>query len=144
MKLSLNDPILSPAYINITHANMMLQEVSYEDVAPYGSLAKRERVAISNTNNTLWFHVHQDNEFVGICGLYTAPKKCRIKGDWFLPQARGKGCGEFITQCRLFIAKELDYTTVEVLTLHPHYYEKKGFTIHKETRKGVWLATLEI
>ena len=145
--LELKDPILSPAPINISHNNMRLLEVGYQDVKPYASLAKKERVAISDTQNTLWFHVymgekHQD--FVGICGLYTAPKKCRIKGDWFLPQYRGLGCGEFITQCRLLIAKELDYALIEVLTLHPHYYEAKGFTIHKETRKGVWLADKEI
>jgi hypothetical protein len=44
----------------------------------------------------------------------------------------------------LHLAKELEYDTIEVLTLHPHYYEAKGFTIHKETRKGVWLADKEI
>tara|TARA_R110002153_G_scaffold209534_1_gene362111 strand:- start:6296 stop:6727 length:432 start_codon:yes stop_codon:yes gene_type:complete len=142
--MNLKDPILSPALIDITEGDMRLLEVTFMDVKPYASLAKKERVAISETKNTMWFHVFKDNEFVGICGLYTAPNKCRIKGDWFLPQSRGQGCGEFITQCRLMIAKELDYMKVEVLTLHPHYYEKKGFTIHKETRKGVWLSSLEI
>ena len=144
MNLSLKDPILSPAPIHITYKGMNLIEVSYEEVAPFASLAKKERVAISKTQNTLWFHVHNNSEFVGICGLYTNPKKCRIKGDYFLPQQRRKGCGEFITQCRMLIAKELDYSTIEVLTLHPHYYKKIGFTIHKETRQGVWLSSKEI
>lgn len=142
--MNLKDPILSPAPIDITQSDMRLLEVDFKDVQKYNSLAKKERVAITDTKNTLWFHVFKDNEFVGICGLYTAPNKCRIKGDWFLPQFRGQGCGEFITQCRLMIAKSLDYTTVEVLTLHPHYYEKKGFTCHKETRKGIWLYSLKI
>ena len=142
--MNLRDPILSPADIEITDKDMRLTQVDYLDVKPYASLAKKERVAISETQNTMWFHVFRNDEFVGICGLYLAPKKCRIKGDWFLPQFRGQGCGEFITQCRLFIAKELDYSTIEVLTLHPSYYEKKGFTFHRETRKNVWLYSYEI
>ena len=61
-----------------------------------------------------------------------------------MPEYRGFGAGDFITECRLLIAKELDYTKIEVLTLHPHYYKAKGFTIHKERTQGVWVADKEI
>lgn len=130
--------------IDITDGDMRLLQVEYAEIKKFGSLGKRERVSISDTSNTYWFQIQRDSELVGVCGLYLAAKKCRIKGDWILPQHRGKGLGEFITKCRLGIAKDMGYTLVEVLTLHPHYYEAKGFTIHKETRKGVWLASKEI
>jgi N-acetylglutamate synthase-like GNAT family acetyltransferase len=142
--LVLKDPIKSPAPIVFTDEHYTLIEVQYPEVKQFASRASKERVSISNTNNTLWFHIKDFSDLVGCCGLYLAKKKCRIKGDWILPQYRGKGFGEFITQCRLHLAKELEYDTIEVLTLHPHYYEAKGFTIHKETRKGVWLADKEI
>ena len=130
--------------ILIEEESLKLLQVSFLDVKKFSSLGKRERVSISDTSNTYWFHIVSNNEVVGVCGLYLAAKKCRIKGDWILPQNRGEGLGEFITKCRLKIAKELGYSLIEVLTLHPHYYEAKGFTIHKETRKGVWLASMEI
>ena len=142
--MHLNDPIKSPAPIKIESGHKALKEVEYMGIKQFKSLASKERVSISNTNNTLWFQLLDQKELVGCCGLYLAKNKCRIKGDWILPQYRGKGFGEFITQCRLLIAKELEYDLIEVLTLHPHYYKKKGFTIYKETRKGVWLADKKI
>lgn len=142
--MELHDPILSPAPIRMTEGNKTLLEVTYPQVKQFASRASKERVSISDTNNTLWFHILNDEEVIGCCALYTAKKKIRIKGDWIRPEWRAKGFGEFITQCRMYIAKELDYELIEVLTLHPHYYEAKGFTIHKETRKGVWLSTKEI
>lgn len=127
--------------IEYNEGSMRLLQVDYADVKKFGSLAKRERVAISDTKNTYWFEIQLHREVVGVCGLYLATNKCRIKGDWILPQYRGQGLGEFITKCRLDIARSLDFKLVEVLTLHPHYYEAKCFTIHKETRKGIWLAS---
>lgn len=124
---------------------MILEQTSYDMVKIFKSYGSKERVSISNTGNTNWYAICDKNkQMVGCCGLYLAKDKCRIKGDYIFAYHRGKGYGEFITQCRMLIAKYLDYKLIEVLTLHPHYYEKKGFTIHKETRKGVWLATLEI
>ena len=142
--MELKDPILSPAPIDISMGIYKLLEVDFNDVKQFSSKASKERVAIKPTGNTLWFHVFINNQLIGCCGLYTAVKKCRIKGDYFLPQYRGLGAGEFITKCRLMIAKSLDYTKIEVLTLHPHYYEKKGFTIYKERTQGVWVADKEI
>ena len=124
---------------------MGLEETSYQQIRIFKSYGAKERVSISNTGNTKWYCIIDKNRLmVGCCGLYLAAKKCRIKGDYIFEYHRGKGYGEFITQCRLMIAKKLDYKMIEVYTLHPHYYEKKGFTIHKEMRKGVWLGTLDL
>lgn len=142
--MELNEPILSPAQLVIVEGNRSLREVEYEQVKHFASRASKERVSISNTNKTMWFQILNDDEVIGCCALYLAAKKIRIKGDWIKHEWRGKGFGEFITKCRMLIAKELDYKLIEVLTLHPHYYRAKGFTIVKETRKGVWLSTLEI
>ena len=116
--MNLKDPILSPAQINITEGDMSLQEVEFIDVKQFASRGSKERVSISDTNNTLWFHIMNKDEIIGCCGLYLAKKKIRIKGDWIRPEWRGKGFGEFITQCRMYIAKEMDYELIEVLTLH--------------------------
>lgn len=139
MKINLKDPIKSPALIECSYANMRLCEVDFLQVKPFASRAAKERVAIKPTGNTIWFHIKVDDVVVGCCGLYVG-KKCRIKGDYMMMQHRGKGYGEFITQCRLLLAEQLEYEEVEVLTLHPKYYEKKGFTIVKERNKGVWYA----
>jgi len=120
-----------------------LEEVPYEKVDCFSSKARRERVSINDTKNTIWFHIYFADKLAGICALYLTNKKCRIKGDWIKPEYRGKGLGRFITNCRLKIIDEFGYKNIEVLTLHPNYYKSIGFTIHKEVRKGVWLATKE-
>ena len=142
--LKVKHPIDAIRPIFITDENRVLQGVDYLDVKQFASRASKERVSISNTNKTLWFHILNKDEVIGCCALYLAANKCRIKGDWIKPEYRGKGYGEFITQCRMLIAKELNYRLVEVLTLHPHYYKAKGFTINKETRTGVWHSDKEI
>tara|TARA_R100000995_G_scaffold81760_1_gene54858 strand:+ start:845 stop:1267 length:423 start_codon:yes stop_codon:yes gene_type:complete len=127
--------------INITEGRFNLREVSFEIVKRFASKGAKERVSISNTQNTLWFAVSYRNNIIGVCGLYLAKNKCRIKGDYLLPEYRGKGIGEFITISRMSIIKSLGYANIEVLTLHPQYYAKIGFNIHKETRKGIWYGT---
>ena len=74
-----------------------LTEVSYTNVKSFASRGSKERVSISNTNNTIWFHITYKDNIVGVCALYLAKNKCRIKGDWIIPEYRGKGLGEFIT-----------------------------------------------
>ncbi len=120
-----------------------LEEVPYEKVDCFRLRAKRERVSVNETQNTIWFHIFFMDKLVGICALYLSKNKCRIKGDWIKPEYRGKGLGSFITNSRLKIINELGYKNIEVLTLHPNYYKKIGFTICKEVRRGVWLATKE-
>ena len=148
--MELENPIYSPAPIEFIeddaagYRKYRLLEVQFEDVKQFASRASKERVAIKPTGHTIWFHVFINEELIGCCGLYTSANKCRIKGDYFLPEYRGKGAGDFITECRLLIAKALDYEKIEVLTLHPDYYRKKGFTIYKERTQGVWVADKEI
>ena len=141
-RMSLRQMILGPyqSADPVTHkdGDYSIVEAKYEDIKQFKSKASKERVSISPTGNTLWFQVFIKNELIGCCGLYVAPKTCRIKGDYFLQEHRGKGAGDFITETRLKIAKVLNYQRIEVLTLHPHYYIKKGFKIINEQRKGVW------
>lgn len=135
-------PIKSPMPIQIDDGKMSLKQVQYQDVKQFASKASRERVSISDTQNTLWFHIIYEAQVIGCCALYLAKKKIRIKGDWITQSYRGKGLGEFITNCRIEIARLLDYENIEVLTLHPKYYESKGFVINKEIRKGIWHADI--
>ncbi len=125
---------------------ILVRECSYDDIKVYKSRAAKERVSISDTNNTIWFNIMRigwkTHDTIGCCGLYLAKNKCRIKGDFIEKEFRGQGFGHFLTEIRKFIAKDKGYDTIEVLTLHPHYYKKEGFTINKEIRSGVWHADL--
>ena len=120
----------------------VLQEVSFCFVRKYASLAKKERVGITDTGKTRWFEFFLDGEPIGCCGLIYQGKKVRIKGIYLLPQHRGKGNGVFMDDCLLSIAKDDGVNVVEVLTLHPRFYKSRGFKILKETYKGVFLAQI--
>lgn len=127
---------------------IIVQESSYDSIKHFKSAASKERVSISDTNNTLWFEIQKMTymapKTIGCCGLYLAKNKCRIKGDFILKEYRGQGFGDFLTECRKFIANHKKYKKIEVLTLHPHYYRKQGFTINNEIRQGVWHAELDL
>ena len=126
--------------IRIELGKNLLLEVGFLGVRKYSNLAKKERVSISNTNNTRWFEFKLDGESVGCCALIYQGKKVRIKGVYLLPQYRGHGHGVFMDDCLLSIAEEDGINIVEVLTLHPKFYKSRGFKIIKETNKGVFLA----
>lgn len=120
-------------------------EVQYAQVSGFRNLAKKDRVSISDTKSTLWFHIKRDKELIGCCGIYLGKEKCRFKSVWLLPQHRGHGMFTFINNCRTRVAKNFGYNKIEVLTLHPDHYAQRGFNLIKETNnKGVWLmrATL--
>ena len=126
--------------IHYTEGSMEFVQVHYAAVRPFRNLAKKDRVSITNTSKTLWFHVKREKELLGCCGIYLGKDKCRFKSVWLLPQSRGTGMFSFINDCRTKVAQKLDYQKVEVLTLHPDHYAKRGFNLIKETNhEGVWL-----
>tara|TARA_R100001594_G_scaffold92108_1_gene126411 strand:+ start:223 stop:627 length:405 start_codon:yes stop_codon:yes gene_type:complete len=129
-----------PNDILIDQPPFKLVQVDYEKIAPFKNLAAKERVSLAKTQNTLWFHVMHEQELAGVCGIYLTKSKCRLKGDWVLPQARGVGCGGFMSNARMQVGRNMDYSDFEVLTVNPEYYKNKGFNIIKETHKGVFLA----
>ena len=123
---------------------MEIKETQFESIKHFASRASKERVAIKPTQNTMWFALSLNEITVGCCALYLGKKKCRIKGDFVMLDYRGKGLGKLSVETRLQIAKKLGYKLIEVYTLHPKYYTSLGFTIHKELRKGVWVADYEL
>ena len=123
---------------------MRIQETKFDDIKRFAGRASKERVAIKPTQNTMWFALSLNEVTVGCCALYLGKKKCRIKGDFILEQYRGRGLGKLSVESRLETAKKLGYKMIEVYTLHPKYYTSLGFTIHKELRKGVWIADYEL
>lgn len=130
-----------PNEIVIDQPPFQLLQVDYEKIAPFKHLAAKERVSLAETRNTLWFHVLHEQEFTGVCGIYLTKLKCRLKAAWILPQARGLGCGGFMTHARLQVAKDMGYSNFEAFTVNPEYYEHTlGFNIIKEMHKGVFLA----
>lgn len=126
-------------------SNIELKECEYLAVSKYASLAKKERSIISKTHNTKWFEIIEEGEAVGCCGIYLAKYKIRLKGDYVLPQWRGRGLYTHVNNFRESYAKEIHRVSkVEVLTLHPEHFKKRGYKMIKETRKGIWLADLVI
>jgi N-acetylglutamate synthase-like GNAT family acetyltransferase len=123
---------------------MKLRPSSYQEVRRYKQLGAKERVSISDTQNTLWFMMELDGEPAGCCGLYLSKARARLKSVYTLPQYRGLGLGGLATDYRIQRAKELGYKEVETLTVNPQYYSKKGFVMQSKVRDGVWKMTREI
>lgn len=124
--------------------NRQVKECAFSDVRRFSSLAKKERSIVSETSNTQWFQIIEDGEVVGCCGCYITKKKIRLKGDYVLPQWRGRGLYTFVNNFRENYAKSLSIRNVEVLTLHPEHFKKRGYAIIKETRSGIWLAEIKL
>tara|TARA_B100001142_G_scaffold166671_2_gene166607 strand:- start:1067 stop:1450 length:384 start_codon:yes stop_codon:yes gene_type:complete len=122
----------------------LLKPSVYEEVSVFKHLGAKERVSISNTQNTLWFIMQIDGELAGCCGLYLAKAKARLKSVYTLPQYRGQGLGDLATDYRINKAKELNYKQVETLTVNPSYYAKKGFVMKSKVRNGVWKMTRDL
>lgn len=129
----------------MTQSRMKFVQVEYESIKGFRKLAKKDRVSLSETKNTLWFHIKRDEELMGFCGIFLAKNKARLKGAWLLPQYRGMGNFDFINDCRLKVVKDYGYEKVEVFTLHRNHYTKRGFNLVRETKnKGIYLMELNI
>jgi hypothetical protein len=128
-----------------TKCNIELKESQYLEVSKYSLLAKKERSIVSNTGNTKWFQIIENGEEIGCCGIYLAKNKIRLKGDYVLPQCRGRGIYTIVNNFREEYGRQINgVNKVEVLTLHPNHFKKRGYNMLKETRKGIWLGELNL
>tara|TARA_Y100001937_G_scaffold30774_2_gene44178 strand:- start:7226 stop:7651 length:426 start_codon:yes stop_codon:yes gene_type:complete len=125
--------------MKIQQSKIYLHQVNYESIKGFKNLAKKERVSLTETKDTMWFHVKHKKEIIGCCAIHLGRKKTRLKGSWLLPQYRGRGSFKTINDYREKISKDLGYKKIEVLTLHKNHYAKRGFKLLKETKnKGVY------
>jgi GNAT superfamily N-acetyltransferase len=131
-----------------------LVEVPYREVAPFRTVAARERVSLSDTPATRWFvwrapgadagragagpgtpasrggNAGVDGEWaiIGCCGLLLRPGGwARIKGVYVRPPYRGQGHGDAMTRALIAWARERCLSVLEVLAYNPAYYERLGW-----------------
>lgn len=118
--------------------------VDFSEIKKYASKAAKERVSVKDTDSTLWIAVY-DPELVGFGGLLVKPPKARIKGDWMLPEHRGKGYGHMMTEFRTALCKRNPkIKQMEAYSLHPHYYEAQGWTLCGKYAEGITTVRRDI
>ena len=118
--------------------------VDFNEVKKYASKAAKERVSVKDTDSTLWIAVY-DPELVAFGGLLVKPPKARIKGDWTLPDQRGKGYGHMMTEFRTDLCKRNPkIKQMEAYSLHLHYYKSQGWTLCGRYAEGVTTVRRQI
>lgn len=111
--------------------------VHFKEIKKYASQAAKERVSVKDTASTIWIGVY-DPDLVGFGGLLVKPPKARIKGDWILPNHRGKGYGHHMTVMRTELCQTNPRIKImEAYSLHPNYYKSQGWSIVGQYAEGV-------
>ena len=103
----------------------MIEKCSYTDVAWWREAAARERVALADTRDTLWFRYGG----LACAGLLTLQGGVRIKGVYVTPEARGKGVGTALTEFLIELVRSLGLGFVEAYAWNPGFYSARGFAV---------------
>ena len=83
---------------------MKLVKISFEDVKPFASAAKKERVSFENPYGARWYGLITENgDLVSFYCLVAREKTARFKSNYTIPEFRRKGC----LQIFILHAKEL-------------------------------------
>lgn len=108
---------------------MKVKEINYAEVKQYANRAAKDRVSISNTNNTKWYAIIGDDEdIVGVAGLMLlSSAAARIKGVWVCPLDRGHGYGTALTLLLIKEAQKLKMKRLEALAYNPSFYVDHGW-----------------
>lgn len=114
---------------------MQVRQVSYDAVAPFAGVAAKDRVSISNTKNTEWFGIYEDNKMLGFAGLMRVSAGYRIKGVYVHPWMRGCGVGDELTN-HLFDICDSRCADIEVYAYNAKFYMQKGFKEFGELPNG--------
>lgn len=116
--------------------------IKFDQIKKYASKAAKDGVSVKDTPSTMWFGIWDDDDLVGFGGLIIKLPKARIKGDWVLPEHRGKGYGHELTNYRLSMCKKNpNIKVLEAYSLHPDYYKNRlGFKVRSEYRTGTWIV----
>lgn len=78
-------------------------EISYLDVKPFYSRAKKEHVRIRQKNNVRWLGIHEDSRLVSFCSLQKVGKTMRFGSNYTIPKYRGHGnLAAFIDYAKTF------------------------------------------
>lgn len=119
-------------------AIVVVEEIPYSLVKPFASAAHREggvSLKPSSRWETRWFGYFLDDHVVAVAGLLLLPNLSRLRGDYTVPEHRGKGFHTALTQARLELAKQRRQR-IEVITKAPGYYERFGFSFVRSSLHG--------
>lgn len=105
---------------------MQINKSTFNEIAPYASLAAKNRVSISDTKNTEWFTINDDDELLGFAGLMKVSIGYRIKGVFVHDRYRGRGVGNILTQHLFDICNER-CANIEVYAYNDKFYIQNGF-----------------
>ena len=106
---------------------MQIEQVSYQEVAPFAGLAAKERTSISDTKATEWFVIRSSaGQIWAVAGLIKCSFGYRIKGVFVPKDLRGSGLGGKLTQF-LFDKCDERCAGIEVYAYNESFYIEHGF-----------------
>jgi GNAT superfamily N-acetyltransferase len=110
--------------------------VPFWAVKPFAARAAKDHVSITDTKFTEWFVVRLDGVIVGIAAMMLVASGYRLKGAWVDPEHRGKGIGLALTEFRIRAIESRCASHIETLSLHPEFFEARGFRRERVMSNG--------
>jgi len=71
---------------------MRIQRISFSDVKPFASAAKKERVSFENPIGARWYGIFDGERLVAFYCIVIKGKKARFKSNYTIPEYRCRGC----------------------------------------------------
>lgn len=130
-----------------SHSKMSLPSPEFGGLTPatlselgrYAAAARRDHVAVAPTASPTHWHwgVLQDGEAIGFAAyMVRGPGQARIKGIWVMPEWRGLGYGELMSEAIVNAALDADLLDVDILSWDPRWAARNGFTAGRKNRHG--------
>lgn len=109
---------------------LVVEPITYDDIAPFYSKAHYAGVSMRDTRNTLWLGGKIEGETVSIAALKQfgrRSEKARMKSAYTVAEWRGIGIGTALAETRLDWSLTLGIEHWEVFTDNPAFFLLRGF-----------------
>ena len=118
---------------------MTAQRATWKEIAPYATLASKERVNVTETKDkTVWFKTTDSKGRVtGFAGVAAISKsRARIRAVWVRPDFRGLGLGDELSYACRDYAVAAKFDEVEILSWDKRWALRAGFSDRGRTQHG--------